>query len=103
MLDLDALVNPARLPIVRLFGREVMVKPLTGSAAHRIAMVQSVTDNGESMLGALLEVVKTSCPTLTAEEVAQLSVEQVAAVVQLSRGGVAEVEAMIAERQEKNG
>lgn len=103
MLDLDALVNPARLPMVRLFGREIAVKPLTGAAAHRIALVQSADDNGGAMLGALLEVAKTSCPQLTAEELSLLSVEQIAAIVQLSRGGVAEVEAMIAERQEKNG
>ena len=101
-INLDELVNPSRLPRVTLFGREVVVKPLTGASAHQIASVQSVDDSGVSMLGALLDVVRSSCPDLTDKEVAQLSVDQVAAVVQLSRGQVTEVEAMLAERSEKN-
>lgn len=102
LLDLDALTNPNRLPRVKLFGREIVVKPLTGASAHQIAAVQSVEDSGEAMLGALLDVVRTSCPDLTDTEVKQLSVDQVAALVQLSRGQVTEVEAMLAERSEKN-
>jgi hypothetical protein len=102
LLDLDALTNPNRLPRVKLFGREIVVKPLTGASAHRIASVQSVEDSGESMLGALLDVVRSSCPDLTEKEVAQLSVDQVAALVQLSRGQVAEVESMLEAQAEKN-
>ncbi len=102
ILDLDALTNPNRLPRVKLFGREIVVKPLTGASAHQIAAVQSVEDSGVAMLGALLDVVRSSCPDLTEKEVAQLSVDQVAALVQLSRGQVTEVEAMLAERSEKN-
>jgi hypothetical protein len=102
ILDLDALTNPSRLPRVKLFGREIVVKPLTGASAHRIAALQSVEDNGEAMLGALLDIIKGSCPELTAEEIASLSVDQVAALVQLSRGQVVEVEALLAERSEKN-
>lgn len=100
-INLDDLVNPTRLPRVTLFGREILVKPLTGAAAHKIATLQT-EDNGSAMFGALLEVVATSCPELTPDEVAALSVDQVAALVQLSRGQVAEVEAVMAERSEKN-
>ena len=39
-IDLDALVNAARLPKVVLYGREMAVHPLTGAAAHRLAVVQ---------------------------------------------------------------
>lgn len=102
MLDLDALVNPAKLPVVKLGGAEHTVRPLTGAAAHRIAAVQSVQDNGEAMLAALLDVVRASVPTLAPEAVAALTIEQVAAVVQLARGQVAEVEAMLTEQSEKN-
>jgi hypothetical protein len=102
MLDLDALVNPAKLPVVKLGGAEHVVRPLTGAAAHRIAAVQSVQDNGEAMLAALLDVVRSSVPTLSAEIVEGLTIEQVAAVVQLSRGAVTEVEALLAEQTEKN-
>lgn len=102
MLDLDALVNPAKLPVVKLGGIEHVVRPLTGAAAHRIAAVQSVQDNGEAMLAALLDVVRTSVPTLPKDVVDGLTIEQVAAIVQLSRGQVAEVEAVIAEQSEKN-
>jgi hypothetical protein len=102
MLDLDALVNPAKLPRVRLFGREVAVHPLTGEGARRIAAAQAVTDNGEAMLGALLDVVRASLPSVTAEEVATLTVEQIAAVVTVARGGVDEVERQLAAQAEKN-
>lgn len=100
-INLDDLVNPSRLPRVTLFSREVVVYPLTGAAAHKVAALQT-DDNGTAMLGALLEVVASSCPDLTPEEVARLSVDQVAALVQLSRGQVVEVEQMLAERSAKN-
>jgi hypothetical protein len=100
-INLDDLVNPSRLPRVTLFAREVVVYPLTGASAHKVATLQT-NDDGAAMLGALLEVVASACPDLTPEEVARLSVDQVAALVQLSRGQVVEVEAMLAERAEKN-
>ena len=93
-INLDELVNPARLPRVKLFGREIVVRPLSGSAAHKVAAVSGAEQNGEAMLGALLDVVR--------KEVTMLSVDQIAAIVQLSRNQVSEVEAMIAERAEKN-
>ena len=101
-INLDDLVNPSRLPRVTLFGREVVVKPLTGAAAHRIAALQSVEDSGEAMLGALLDIVRTSCDGLTDDEVKALSVDQIAALVQLSRGQVVEVEQQLAELAAKN-
>jgi uncharacterized protein (DUF885 family) len=100
-INLDDLVNPSRLPRVTLFSREVVVHPLTGASAHKVAALQT-DDNGAAMLGALLEVVASSCSDLTPEEVARLSVDQVAALVQLSRGQVVEVEQMLAERSAKN-
>lgn len=100
-INLDDLVNPARLPRVTLYGREVVVYPLTGAAAHKVAALQTQED-GSAMLGALLEVVASSCPDLTPAEVERLSVDQVAALVQLSRGQVTEVEQLLAERAEKN-
>lgn len=102
MINLDELVNPARLPRVTLFGREIVVKPLTGAAAHKVAAVAASGDSGEAMLGALLDVVRMSCPDLKAKEVDALTVDQIAALVQLSRNQVAEVEAMIAGQAEKN-
>lgn len=101
-INLDDLVNPTRLPRVTLFGREFVVRPLTGAAAHKIAAVSVADQANEAMLGALLEVVRTSCPELTEDEINQLSVDQIAALVQLSRNQIADVEAMLAERAEKN-
>lgn len=101
-INLDDLVNPSKLPKVKLFNREIIVYPLTGAAAHRVASVPTDGDNAEPMLGALIDVVRASCPDLTAEEVNALSVDQIAALVQLSRNQVAEVEAMLAERLAKN-
>jgi hypothetical protein len=101
-INLDDLVNPSRLPRVTIFGREIVVKPLTGAAAHKVAAVAASGDAGEGMLGALLDVVRGSCPDLTAQEVDALTVDQIAALVQLSRNQITEVEAMLAERSEKN-
>ncbi len=102
MLDLDALVNPAKLPRVRLCGREVAVGSLTGEGARRIAAAQGVQDNGEAMLGALLDVVKASIPALTDDEVATLTIEQIGAIVTVARGGADEVEKQLASTAEKN-
>ena len=102
-INLDDLVNPSRLPKVILFGREIVVRPLTGAAAHKVASVAAMGEQqGDAMLGALLDVVRASCPDLKEKEVALLSIDQVAAIVQLSRNQVAEVETMLAERSEKN-
>jgi hypothetical protein len=102
ILDLDALVNTARLPKARLFGREVVVYPMTGAAAHRVASVQDADQTGAKMLGVLLEVIGMTVPALTAEERDQLSVDQIAALIQLSRGQIADVETLLADRAEKN-
>jgi hypothetical protein len=101
-IDLDALVNTARLPKVKLFGREMAVYPMTGAAAHRVASVQEADANGAKMLGALLDVIKITVPELTEDERDLLSVDQIAALIQLSRGQIAEVETMLADRAEKN-
>jgi len=101
-IDLDALVNTARLPKVQLCGREMTVHPLTGAAAHRLAIVQDGDPTGAGMLGALLDVIAVLLPALTAEERAGLTVDQIGAIVQLSRGQVAEVEQQIAEMAAKN-
>lgn len=101
-INLDELVNESRLPRVTLFGREIVVRPLTGSAAHKIAALSTSDTVGDAMFGALLDVVRGSCPGLTEKEVDALTVDQIAALVQLSRNQVAEVEALIAERSEKN-
>lgn len=102
ILNLDSLTNASTLPQVLVFGRTVTVHPLTGSAAHAIAAAQDEKDGGAAMLGALLNVVASSCPDLTRDEVDRLSIEQISAIVQLSRGMVTDVEAMLVERQEKN-
>lgn len=101
-INLDDLVNPLKLPRVTLFGREIVVRPLTGAAAHKMAAVSTKGDDAEQILGALLDVVRSSCPELKEKEVQALSVDQIAALVQLSRNQVSEVEAMIAERSAKN-
>lgn len=95
-IDLDALVSDARLPKVKLGGRELVVRPMTGAAAHRIATVQADETQGTAMFAVLLDVVARSIPELTREEVEALSVEQVMALVQLTRGQVADVEAQLA-------
>jgi hypothetical protein len=101
IIDLDALTNPDNLPRVRLFGREVVVKPLTGAMAHKIAIASS-SEGSDAMLGAMLDVIKAAVPSLTKDEIDLLSVDQMGAIVQLSRGAVEEVETMLAERSEKN-
>lgn len=102
-INLDDLVNPARLPRVTLYGREIAVRPLAGAAAHRIAKLRATSgDSGEEMLGAVLDVVRASCPALTEDEVAALTVNQIAALMQVAQGQVALVEEMLAEQAEKN-
>lgn len=96
VIDLDTLTDVARLPRVRLFGREMVVLPLTGAAAHRLATLQDAEASPTAMIGPLLELVARSVPALTHEEREQLTVDQLAALLQLSRGQVADVEAMIA-------
>lgn len=102
IIDLDALVRVDRLPQVQLFGRALTIMPLTGAAAHRIATVQADDANGAGMLAALLDVIGVLLPTLSVDERAALSVEQIGAIVQLSRGQIADVEAQIAELSAKN-
>lgn len=103
MIDLDALTSEATLPRVRLFGRELLVRPLTGAAAHKLAVVQENDPSGVAMLGALLDVVRVCVPGLKADEVERLSVEQLGALVSLTRGAVADVEAMLAAQAAKDG
>lgn len=102
-IDLDALTSDDALPRVRLFGRELLVRPLTGAAAHKLAVVQDNDPTGVAMLGALLDVIRVCVPGLKAEEVERLSVEQVGALVSLTRGAVADVEAMLAAQAANDG
>jgi len=102
VIDLDALTNPKRLPVVKLFGRKIVVRPLTGASAHRIAVIQAEDTTGVAMMGALLDVIQVSCPDLSQDELNALSVDQIAALIQLARGQITEVEGMLAERSEKN-
>lgn len=97
VIDLDALTSPDRLPKVRLFGREVTVYPLTGALAHKIAVAQDTAgeDAAGAMLGQLLEALGGCVPDLTPAELDRLTVDQMAALLQLSRGQVSEVEAML--------
>ena len=103
MIDLDALTSEEALPRVRLFGRELLVRPLTGAAAHKLAVVQDNDPSGVGMLGALLDVVRVCVPGLKADEVERLSVEQLGALVNLTSGAVADVEAMLAAQAQKAG
>lgn len=98
LIDLDALTAKDRLPKVKLFGREMTVYPMTGAAAHKIAVVQDQDSTGGSLLGPLLEVLASCVPELATEERERLTVDQIAALLQLSRGQVAEVEAMLSEQ-----
>jgi len=100
LIDLDALVSPDRLPKVRLFGREFVVRPMTGAAAHRIAAVQTDDASGAGMFTVLLETVGRSIPELSKKELDALTVEQVMALVQLTRGQIADVESMLAAQNE---
>ncbi len=97
-IDLDALVSEERLPKVKLYGRELVVRPMTGAVAHRIASVQADDANSSGMFTVLLEVVGRAIPELTKKELEGLSVEQVMALVQLTRGQIADVEQMIAQQ-----
>ncbi len=76
------------LPRVTLFGREIVVRPLTGASAHKIAALSTQDGAGDVMLGALLEVVRSSCPDLTADEVDALTVDQIAAAPRAVTGVV---------------
>lgn len=98
LIDLDALTASDRLPKVRLFGRELTVRPLTGAAAHKIATIQDAENNANAVLGPLLEVLAGCVPDLTPDELDRLTVDQIAALLQLSRGQVAEVEEMLADQ-----
>lgn len=102
MIDLDALTNPARLPKVKLFGREMRVHPLTGAAAHKIAVIQQDDPSGAAMLAGMIEVMAIILPDTTADERARLTVDQLLAVLQLARGQVAEVEQQLADAAAKN-
>ena len=102
MIDLDALTNPARLPKVKLFGREMAVHPLTGAAAHKIAATQEKDQSGAGMLATLLDILPGILPDVTPDEAVRLSVDQLAAIMQLARGQVAEVEQQIADAAAKN-
>jgi hypothetical protein len=95
-IDLDALVAADRLPTVKLYGRTLQVRPMTGAAAHRVAAAQTDDPSGAGLFPVLLEVVARSLPELTREELDGLTVEQVMALVQLTRGQVADVEAALA-------
>lgn len=101
VVDLDALVSDTRLPRVRLFGREVTVRPISGAAAHRLAVAQEADPTGVSLMGALLDVIRVSCPDLKPAEIEALSVEQIGALVGLTRGAVAEVEQQLASQDAK--
>lgn len=102
MLDLDALVNVSKMPHVRLCGRTVVVRPMSGESARRIAAATDAKDTGATMLAAMLDAVAMSVPELSDAERASLTVEQVAAVITVMRGGIEEVEQQIAEQSEKN-
>lgn len=101
-INLDALLADDRLPRVVLFGRELTVRPITGAQAHALASAQDDA-SGTAMLGALLKVVEKAVPGLTPDEVDALSIEQLGAIVALTRGGVAEVEAQLAQVSAKDG
>jgi len=98
-INLDALLADDRLPRVVLFGRELTVRPITGAQAHALASAQDDA-TGTAMLGALLRVVEKAVPGLTADEVDLLSIEQLGAIVALTRGGVAEVEEQLAKAKD---
>lgn len=102
VIDLDALVSESRLPRVRLFGAEHVVRPLTGAQAHRLAQVQA-DDTGSQMFTALLAVVAGCVPTLTPAQVEQLTMAQLGRLVELARDGIAAVEGDVAARAEGNG
>lgn len=93
-INLDALVSDDRLPRVVLFGRTLTVRALTGAQAHALATAEE-DKTGGAMLAALLRVVAQAVPGLTPEEVDTLTIEQLGALVALTRGGVAEVEAQL--------
>lgn len=103
MIDLDALVNEARLPRARVCGREVTVRPLTAAMAHRVAVVTAKDTTGADTLNVMLELVRQAVPSLTDDEVLRLTVEQIGAIVQLARGQVAEVEQALAEQSKTEG
>lgn len=96
MIDLDTLTSEAAAPKVRLFGREITVLPLTGRAAHRLATVREA--DAADVFGALLEVIRSSCPALSTEDLDRLTVEQITALVQIARGQITEVESMLQDR-----
>jgi hypothetical protein len=98
VVDIDALVNPARVPQAKVAGRMIPVLPLTGRAAHRVAISQQSGSDADAM-GALLDAVRASCPALTEAELDALSIDQVVALVALARDGMDAVDRMLEERQ----
>lgn len=102
VVNLDALAGADALPRVTLLGREHPVGELTGGAAHRLAVVQREGTPPDEALDALLAAVRSCVPSLTAEEVAGLTIGQITAVVRIARGQIDAVEAEIAERDAGN-
>ena len=101
IVDVGALADPARAPKVRLAGRVMAVGQLTGATAHRLAVAQKSGDDAAS-LGALMGAVRSALPDLTDAEADALTIEQITAIVRLSRGQLEAVEAEIAERAAGN-
>lgn len=92
MIDLDALINEDRLPQVKLCGKTMAVRPLTAAMAHRVATVTARDTSGTETLAVMMELVRQAVPALTSEDIATLTVDQIGAIIQLSRGQVDAVE-----------
>jgi hypothetical protein len=93
-LDLDAIAARASRSVI-LFGREVEVRPVTGTVLHRVLAATNLSDPA-AQFETMLSVVPAIAPGLTAEERERLTHTQILALIQISQGDVEAVETALA-------
>jgi hypothetical protein len=96
VVDLDALTNPERQGGVSVGGVTYAVAPMTHAHAHRIA-VASDQGVGLAIVEAMRDAAREAVLSMPDAVFTKLTMDQIAAIVGISRGGAEAVEAMIAE------
>lgn len=96
VVDLDALSSPDRQGGVSVGGVTYPVRPLSHTAAHRIAVAHE-GDVASAIVASMRDGARESVPSMPDDVFAALSMEQVISIVAISRGGADAVEELIAE------
>lgn len=92
VVDVDALVNPARYAKVKLFGRELPIRPLSAVEVLALAEVGEIQD-----AAGLRAVVRIAAAVLegqvSPDEMDRMTPEQVGAIIGVARAQIGAVEA----------